>query len=123
MTQKEIILLMSYIRNNLDRLEEDVKKLQSNVRFRHVDISDCFELISSICYLNAFKDVTTDIRYLLNLYPSQKENFCIYCRKCLFLGAECEGFRCRLPSCDGDSCAYEKDFAWCFTPENRKTGE
>lgn len=119
MTQKEIALLFSYIRNNIDRLEENVTQMQSNVRFRHIDVSDCFELIKSIIYLDAFNEVTVDIRHLLGLHSSPKDCFCIYCRKCLFLGTECEGFRCR-PSCDGEHCAYEKDFAWCFTPKNKK---
>lgn len=120
MTEKEITLLMSYIRNNLDRLEENVKQMQSNVRFRRIDVSDCFELMKAIIYLDAFIDVTVDTRYLLGLQPSTKNCFCIYCRKCLFLGAKCEGFSCRLPSCDASHCAYEKDFAWCFTPKNKK---
>lgn len=123
MTQREIILLMSYIRNNSDRLEEEVKQLQSNLRSRDADSDDCMELIKATEYLHAFRDVTTDVRLLLGLYGKKSESFCIYCRKCLFLGAECEGFKCGLSSCEGDACAYEKDFAWCFTPRNKKTGD
>lgn len=123
MTQREIILLMSYIRNNTDRLEDEVRQLQENVRYRKFDAYDCTELTCAIERLNIFRQTTSDIRNLLGLYGKKSESFCIYCLKCLFLGAECEGFRCGLSSCEGDACAYEKDFAWCFTPRNKKTGE
>ncbi|MDE6666179.1 MAG: hypothetical protein K2K14_08365 [Ruminococcus sp.] len=73
MNQKEITLLMAYIYNNTDRLEYEVKQLQSNVRFRNIDSSDCMELIKSTIYLEAFKEITTHIRCLLSLYPDEKE--------------------------------------------------
>lgn len=55
MTQKEITLLLSYIYNNQCRLEDEVRQLQTNVRFRRVDSADCFELLSANIYLEAFK--------------------------------------------------------------------
>ncbi len=73
MNQKEITLLMSYIYNNQQRLEDEVSHLQSNVRFRRIDSADSMELTKSLIYLEAFKDITTDIRSLLSLYPDEKE--------------------------------------------------
>ena len=73
MNQKEITLLMSYILNNKDSLEYEVRKLQDNVRFRRIDSSDCMELLKANIYLEAFKDITTDILCLLSLYPDDKK--------------------------------------------------
>lgn len=73
MNQKEITLLMAYIYNNTDRLESEVSQLQSNVRFRKIDSADSMELTKSLIYLEAFKDITKDIRCLLNLFPDEKE--------------------------------------------------
>ncbi len=73
MNQKEITLLMAYIYNNTDRLEDEVKQLQSNVRFRRIDSADSMELTKSLIYLEAFKEITTHIRCLLNLCPDEKE--------------------------------------------------
>jgi len=121
MTQKEITALLEYIYNNQCRLEDELEQLQSNIRFRKPTITDCVELIHAIAYEDSFLQTTTDIRHLLNLYGRKsKEGFCVYCRKCKFLGTECEGFQCGLPVCDGEDCAYEKDFAWCFVAVNEK---
>lgn len=73
MNQKEITLLMAYIYNNTDRLEDEVSQLQSNVRFRKIDSADSMELTKSLIYLEAFKEITTNIRCLLSLYPDEKE--------------------------------------------------
>ena len=73
MNQKEITLLFAYIYNNQTRLEEEVKQLQTNVRFRRVDSVDCMELLKANIYLEAFKEITSDIRCLLKLFPDEKE--------------------------------------------------
>ena len=71
MNQKEITLLMAYIYNNTDRLEDEVRQLQSNIRFRRIDSADCVELLKAKIYLEAFKE--THIRCLLSLYPDDKK--------------------------------------------------
>lgn len=120
MTKKETEKLLTYIYNNRCSLENEVEQHQSNVRFRKATITDCVELIYSLAYEDCFRQTTADIMALLTLYGTEKDKFCIYCRNCKFLGTECEGFQCGLPKCDGENCAYEKDFAWCFVPLNRK---
>ncbi|MDE5582276.1 MAG: hypothetical protein K2J08_01040 [Ruminococcus sp.] len=117
MTQKEIILLMSYMRNNLDRLEDDVRQAKHNLHLSGSDSYDCMEFIRSTEYLHAFTEFTSDVRALLGLYGRKTESFCTYCRKCLFHGNRCEGFRCSMTDCYCNSCAYEKNFEWCFTPK------
>ena len=71
MTQKEINLLFAYIYNNRTRLEDEVSQLQSNLRFRKIDSTDCVELMLSSERLATFKDVTTDIRHLLGFYTDE----------------------------------------------------
>lgn len=66
MTQKEIIVLMSYIYNNRVRMEE-VRHLQNNIRFRNIDVADCIELICAIQQLDTFNETTKHIRLLLGL--------------------------------------------------------
>lgn len=65
MTQKE--LLLAYFYNNRCRLEEEVKQLQTNVRFRKIDITDCVELICAIQRLETFSEVTRDVLSLLKI--------------------------------------------------------
>lgn len=73
MNQKEITLLFSYILNNKTRLETELEHKISNVRFRKPTITDCVELIYAMAYDDAFEEVTTHIRCLLNLFPDEKE--------------------------------------------------
>ena len=67
MKEAELALLYSYIYNNTIILEDNVRKLQANVRFRSVDIADCVELACAIQRLETFREVTTHIRQLLNI--------------------------------------------------------
>lgn len=67
MNQKELSLLLSYIYNNRIRLEDEVSQLQSNVRFRKVDVTDCLELIVAIAQLQSFEEITNHILSLLSL--------------------------------------------------------
>lgn len=73
MNQKEITLLLSYIYNNQCRLEDEVRHLQTNVRFRRIDSADCLELLKANIYLEAFKEITSDVRCLLGLYPDNEK--------------------------------------------------
>lgn len=44
MTNKEKELLLSWIVNEESRLHSELVQLRSNLRFRRIDITDCFEL-------------------------------------------------------------------------------
>lgn len=65
MTQKE--LLLAYFYNNRCRLEDEVKQLQTNVRFRKIDITDCVELACAIQRLETFSEVTRHVLALLKI--------------------------------------------------------
>lgn len=65
MTQKEILL--AYFYNNRLRLEDEVKQLQTNIRFRKVDIADCVELACAIQRLETFSEVTRHVLAILKI--------------------------------------------------------
>jgi len=65
LTQKEI--LMTYIVNNRDRLQEDVRELQQRVRYRDVDAVDCLELSLAIERLTAFEDFSRSVMAIMKL--------------------------------------------------------
>lgn len=67
MTQKERDLLYSYIYSNYTQLESEIITLQNNLRFRHIDVSDCMEYIVALQRFDTFKEVTHHIRELLSL--------------------------------------------------------
>lgn len=71
MNQKELSLLLSYIYNNRIRLENEVSQLQSNIRFRKVDVPDCLELLVAITQLETFKEITDQVLLLLDLRNSK----------------------------------------------------
>jgi len=65
MTQKEI--LMTWIVNSRDRLQEDVRELQQRVRYRNVDAVDCLELSLAIERMNAFEDFSRSVMEIMKL--------------------------------------------------------
>lgn len=65
MTQKEILL--SYIYNNRCRLEDEVRQLQTNLRFRRIDIADCVELACALQRLETFKEVSAHVLTIMKL--------------------------------------------------------
>ena len=67
MRQSEKDLINAYIYNNYVRLEEKVTNLQKNLRFRRIDLVDCYELSLAIQEFDTFKEVTSHIRILLKL--------------------------------------------------------
>ena len=67
MTEKEKVLLLSYLYNNLCRLESELHQLQANVRFRNIDVTDCMELICASQQLQTFREVSDHIIILLKL--------------------------------------------------------
>lgn len=66
MSKKED-LLMSYIYNRRIYLENEVKQLRENIRWRPVDAVDCLELVIALERLNIFIEVSRDIREILKL--------------------------------------------------------
>lgn len=72
MTDREIMLLCSYVYNNRIQLEHDVHQIQNNIRFREVDVPDCVELIVALQRLDTFKEVTGHIMSLLGLSDGGK---------------------------------------------------
>lgn len=67
MTQKELQLLYAYILSNRVRLENDVRNLQNNLRFRDIDIVDCIELIHAKTQLQCFIEITNQIKLILQI--------------------------------------------------------
>ena len=67
MKQTEFTLLCSYIYNNRQRLEDEISQMQTNLRFRKIDLNDCIELALAKQRLETFVEVTGHIIQLLNL--------------------------------------------------------
>lgn len=69
-TEKE--LLIQYILNNLDFYQNEVIHLKQNLRYRNIDVNDCFELALAIERLQAFEKFSLNIMELLNLKSSDE---------------------------------------------------
>lgn len=67
MTQKETLLLMSYIYNIRCRSEKELCELRKNIRYGTVDVVDCSELASAIVRADTIHEITENILMLLNL--------------------------------------------------------
>ena len=67
MRQSEKDLINQYLYNNYIRLENNIKQLQSNIRFRNIDYVDNFELILALKEFETFKEISKHIRILLKL--------------------------------------------------------
>jgi len=67
MRQHEKDLLSAYIYNNYVRLEDNLRQIQNNIRFRKVDVADCMEYICAKQEFDTFIEVTGHIRLLLKL--------------------------------------------------------
>ena len=68
MRQTEFSMIYSYLYNNQIRLEDTVKQLQANVRFRKIDITDCVELLCAQSRLELFNYVVHDLHSILNIF-------------------------------------------------------
>lgn len=64
---KKYDLLLEYIFNRRIFLENELKQLQENVRFRPVYAVDCLELIIARERLEMFNEVSKDILHILKL--------------------------------------------------------
>ena len=63
----ETELLYSYFYNNLCRLENEVKQLQFNIRYRTIDSSDCLELLIATVQLETYRETVRHIILLLDM--------------------------------------------------------
>ena len=67
MKKSEYNLVCSYILHNKQALEEEISTMQTNLRFRRVDLTDCIELALAKQRLDTFNEVTGHIQALLNM--------------------------------------------------------
>ncbi len=67
MREKEIILLLQYIINNKQNLEQELIERQQALRYRKITVEDCIELALCRERLNMFNQVTRDIATILKL--------------------------------------------------------
>ena len=58
MTKKQEELYLSYVFNTQMMLEEEIKTLQDNIRWRSLSYVDCLELIIAQTRLDAFIEYT-----------------------------------------------------------------
>ncbi len=67
MREKEIILLLQYIINNKQNLEQELIERQQALRYRRITVEDSIELALCRERLNMFNQVTRDIATILKL--------------------------------------------------------
>lgn len=67
MKKVEINLVYNYIYNHRQRLDEELRQQQANLRYRKIDIVDCIETACLIERVNTFRQTTKDILQLLKL--------------------------------------------------------
>lgn len=72
MTSKEYAILLNYMYNNQKRLEDEIRQLKTNLRFRDIDVVDCIELALALNQLDTFKETTKQIRLLLKIGGVEK---------------------------------------------------
>ena len=67
MKKVEINLVYNYIYNHRQRLEEDLRQQQANLRYRKIDVVDCMELMCAMERYQMFLAMSKDILQLLKL--------------------------------------------------------
>ena len=71
-TEKE--LFVKYLQTQLDNYQNEVIKLRQRIRYRDIDVNDCFELALAIERLSAFQQFYRDTMSLFGLSTfSEKE--------------------------------------------------
>ena len=55
MNKKQLALWEEYKLNKRDFLEHDIQQLQTNLRYRQIDVVDCLEMALAIERLNTFE--------------------------------------------------------------------
>ena len=71
MKEKEIAYIYSYLVHNQIDLEDEIHRFISNIRYRSVDISDCFELAILLERYETFMKISADIRQILKLFDKK----------------------------------------------------
>ena len=56
MRHSERDLLMAYLVNEESRIEAELVELRNRIRFRHIDVTDCVELMLTLQRLSDFHD-------------------------------------------------------------------
>lgn len=72
MKKSEINHIYAYIYNNRNRLNQELRQQQSNLRYRDIDVVDCIELACCIERRNTFNQMSADILHLLHLYELEE---------------------------------------------------
>ena len=73
MRKKEYAYLLEYLYNNECALEDEVKRAICNLRYRSIDVTDCFELAALLERYNTFKRLSNDIRTILNIFDKKSK--------------------------------------------------
>ena len=71
MKEKEIAYLYAYLVHNQLELEDEIHRFIQQIRYRSVDISDCFELAVLLERYNTFMKVSGDLRELLKTFDKK----------------------------------------------------
>lgn len=67
MTSREKELLLAWITNEETRIENEIVEYRNRIRFRSIDISDCFELALLLQRLSDFRDFALILIRLIHL--------------------------------------------------------
>lgn len=67
LTTKEREILLSWIINEKDRIDNEVNELRTRLRFRRIDISDCVELSFAMQRKEDFEEFALIVLRLLRL--------------------------------------------------------
>ncbi len=68
--QKEIFIM--YLNSTRDRMEEDIRTLRQQLRYRNVDVVDCLELQLALERFNVFQEFSRDAKAILQLDTDDK---------------------------------------------------
>lgn len=71
MKEREIAYLYAYLVHNQLDLEDEIHRFIQAIRYRSVDITDCFELAVLLERYNTFMKVSADIRELLKTFDKK----------------------------------------------------
>lgn len=67
LTIKQRELWASYCYNFREKLLEDVRQLQQNLRYRNIDAVDCIELALALERLNSFDDFVKCVNVIFSI--------------------------------------------------------
>lgn len=67
-------LWQTYVYNFRQRLLNDIRQLQANVRYRDIDSIDCLEMMLAVERLNAFNEFVRDTQAIFNVMRKDERN-------------------------------------------------